>query len=374
MNSISKYIFRQAAVVTIFVTAVLCFVIWLTQSLRFVDLIVNRGLPVTEFLWLAMLMLPRFLSLILPIACFIGVVFVYNKMIGDRELVVLRAAGFSNLRLVRPAILLALLVSSAIYALNIYVLPASERQFSDLRYAVKSDYSTILLQEGVFHTLPNRITIFIRRRRGAGQLDGILVHDAHDRERPVTLMAEQGALVQTPAGPRVILLNGLRQEIDRKDGKLSILSFEKYTVDLSVAGRRSSSSRKRNPQEMFLWELFDPSLQGGKTAQFMAEGHSRLSSPLLPLTFVFVSLAFLLSGDFSRRGQADRVLASVAAIVIIYVLAIGIRNLSNDEPAAIPFMYSAAIVPILIGLFILAFPRRRAGRPPPRAEAAADSP
>jgi lipopolysaccharide export system permease protein len=59
MNSISTYIFRQTAIVMIFVTVVLSFVIWLTQSLRFVDMVVNRGLPVTDFLWLAMLITPR---------------------------------------------------------------------------------------------------------------------------------------------------------------------------------------------------------------------------------------------------------------------------------------------------------------------------
>ncbi len=52
MNSISTYIFRQTAFVMIFVTVVLSFVIWLTQSLRFVDMVVNRGLPITDFLWL----------------------------------------------------------------------------------------------------------------------------------------------------------------------------------------------------------------------------------------------------------------------------------------------------------------------------------
>ena len=108
MNSISKYIFRQTAFVMIFVTVVLSFVIWLTQSLRFIDMVVNRGLPVTDFLWLAMLITPRFVTLILPFACAIATVYVYNRLITDRELIVLRAAGFSNFRLARPAIRLAL--------------------------------------------------------------------------------------------------------------------------------------------------------------------------------------------------------------------------------------------------------------------------
>ena len=175
MNSISKYIFRQTAFVMIFVTVVLSFVIWLTQSLRFIDMVVNRGLPVTDFLWLAMLITPRFVTLILPFACAIATVYVYNRLITDRELIVLRAAGFSNFRLARPAIRLALATALVAYVLNIYLLPVSFREFSDLRYTITSDYSAVLLQEGAFNTLPSKITIFVRERRGAGVLNGILV-------------------------------------------------------------------------------------------------------------------------------------------------------------------------------------------------------
>ncbi len=368
MSSITRYIFWQTAVVMVFMTIVFSFVIWLSQSLRFVDMIVNRGLPVTDFLWLAMLMLPRFLAVILPIACFVAVVYVYNKLIGDRELVVLRAAGFSNFKLARPAIMLAVLTSITVFSLNAWLLPESSRQFTDFKFASLSDYSSVLLQEGAFHTLPDGRTIFIRERAGAGQLNGILVHDARDPDRPVTLLAEQGALVQTEDGPRVVLINAYSQRIDRKSGNMLLGSYEKYTIDLSVVSdvpRR----RKRSPEEMFLWELLDPSLHPEKySARYLAEGHSRLTGPLLSLDFAIIALAFLLAGDFSRRGQTNPILAAIVSVVLLQTLAIGVRNLANDDPAANAFMYLTVFVPMLIGLFFLVWshprPRRRSAGVP----------
>jgi lipopolysaccharide export system permease protein len=256
------------------------------------------------------------------------------------------------------------LTSIAVISLNAYLLPESYRQFKDLRFAIRADYSSILLQEGAFHTLPNGITIFIRERKGAGQLNGILVHDAHNPDRPVTLMAEQGALVQTEQGPRVVLINGNRQEIDRDNGKLSLLYFDKYTIDLSVVSN-VPRKRPRTPEEMFLWELLDPSLHPeGRSARYMAEGHSRLTAPLLSLDFTIIALAFLLSGDFSRRGQSNPILAAIAAVVLLQTLAIGVRNLANDDPAVNPFMYATVAIPVLVGLFSLirshpSRPRRR---------------
>ena len=348
----------------VFMTVVLSFVIWLSQSLRFVDMIVNRGLPVTDFLWLAMLKLPQFLAVVLPIACFVAVLYIYNKLISDRELIVLRAAGFSNLRLARPALALALLTSFAVISLNAYLLPESSRQFRDFRLTTLTDYSSILLQEGTFQQLPGGMTIFIRERKGAGKLNGILVHDARKPDRPVTWIAEQGALVQTDEGPRVVLIEGHNQIFDRGDGKLVKNYFEKWTLDLSVVSG-VPQRRIRRAEEMFLWELLDPSKHPeGLSTQYLAEGHSRLAAPLLSLNFAIIALAFLLSGDFSRRGQTNPILAAIAAVVLLQTLAIGVRNLANDDPAVIPFMYATVAVPVLLGLFSLIWshpsrPRRR---------------
>ncbi|MDH3229377.1 MAG: LPS export ABC transporter permease LptF [Alphaproteobacteria bacterium] len=360
MNRISKYIFGQTAFVMIFVTAILSFVIWLTQSLRFVDLVVNRGLPVTEFLWLAMLILPRWLAGILPIACVVAVVHVYNRLITDRELVVLRAAGFSNLRLASPAILLGLVVMLLVYLLNVYLLPVSYRQFRELHQAANSDYSAILLQEGSFQTLPQRRTIFIRERVGAGRFNGILFHDASDPDRPVTFMAESGALVQTEAGSRIVLINGNRQQFDRNNGAVSFLAFEKNSLDLDLAAGVAPSGRKRRPEEMFLWELFDPSLDAEtERIPYRAEGHSRIASPFMALGFVVTSLAILLSGDFSRRGQGNRVVMAITLVIALQTSAIAAYNLAGDNARAIPLLYASVILPLIIGLFALGQAGRR---------------
>ena len=358
MDSISKYIFRQTAVVMIFMTIILSFVIWLTQSLRFVDLVVNRGLPVTEFLWLAMLILPRWLAGIIPVACVVAVVFVYNRLIADRELVVLRAAGCSNLRLARPAVLLALVVMVLVYLLNVYLLPVSYRQFRELYLAANSDYSAILLQEGSFQALPQRRTIFIRERVGAGRFNGIFFHDASNPDQPVTYMAESGALVQTDAGSRIVLINGNRQQFDRNSGAVSFLAFEKNSLDLDLAAGVAPGGRKRGPEEMFLWELFDPALDTAARILYLAEGHSRIASPFMALGFVLIALAILLSGDFSRRGQGNRVVIAITLVVALQTSAIAAHNLAGNDARAIPLLYANVILPLIIGLFALG----RAGR------------
>src|SRR4028119_203307 len=109
MPRLDRYIFRQLALSLLAVTVGLAVLVWLTQSLRFIELVLDRGLSFLMFIALTGLLLPGFFAIILPIATFLVALFVYVRLSSDRELVVMRAAGISQWRLARPATGLALL-------------------------------------------------------------------------------------------------------------------------------------------------------------------------------------------------------------------------------------------------------------------------
>ena len=88
MSSLDRYLLRQSFGVMAFVTAALSAAVWLAQSLRLVDLIVNRGLSFALFFFLALLILPRFLDIVLPIGVFIAVLFTFNRAASESELIV----------------------------------------------------------------------------------------------------------------------------------------------------------------------------------------------------------------------------------------------------------------------------------------------
>ncbi len=346
-GQVFRYVFVQAAVATVVVAASLGLAIWLTQSLRFIDWIVNRGLPISTFLQIAALTMPLFLSAIVPISCFASVLFTYNKLHGDSELVVLRAAGIGPGRLMAPALVLALLVAGVGWALNLYVLPNAYGKFKDLQWQIRNSFASVLIQEGVFTPIDDRTVIFVREQSPNGDLLGLMVHDSRDRDRVVTLIAESGALASSPEGPRIVMLNGNRQELDRRDGRVSFLFFDRYTITLDAAANVAVGLRQRDATERFLWELLDPAdIVDTRTRRvFLAEGHSRLATPLYAFAFTLVALAALLSGSFSRRGQTLRVLGAVIVVVALQALAIGLTNLAGRNSALIPLLY---LVPLAI--------------------------
>ena len=173
---------------------------WLTQSLRFIELIVNRGLSFTVFLELTLLLLPNFLTMVLPMALFLVVLFTYNKLSQDRELMVMRAVGVSQFRLARPAVIVGCLMCLIGYSVTLYFLPWSYEKFRTLQLAMRSDVASLLLQAGRFNSPMKNITIYVQERVGENDLIGVMVHDARHPDRPITYMAKRGTLVHTYRG------------------------------------------------------------------------------------------------------------------------------------------------------------------------------
>jgi len=354
MKRLDRYVLRQCFGVMIFVTAALSAAIWLAQSLRLIDLIVNRGLSIEVFLYLAALILPRFLDIVLPIGVFIAVLFTFNRLTGESELVVMRSAGLSHLALAKPVLLLAGIAFLVLMSLSVYFLPASNRAFKDLQFEIRNRFVSSLIQEGTFTTISDKLTIYIRSRDDRGEVTGLLISDSRDPEKPVTILAERGVFVDSPTGARIVMVNGNRQQFNPDSRKLSLLTFESYTLDLD-AWRDAPVVRFREAQERFLGELFAPPADADASlrAVFLAEAHQRILVPLSAFSFSLIPLACLLPGELNRRGQLKRVLLAIGLAFAFQMLDLGVNNLALRSPAAIPLMYAVDLLPLVLGFGIL---------------------
>jgi len=364
MNRLTQYMLKQQLIMMVFVTLVLLCVICLSQILRFVEMIVNRCLSISVFLQLTSLLLPSFLTLILPISLFFVVVFTYNKLIQDLELIIMRSAGLSQWALAKPALVVALISTAICYFLTLFYLPYSYQQFKELQFSIRNDFSSVLLQEGSFTDLDG-LTVYVREVGRDNELLGILVHDARDPSAQTTMMAKHGALLRTDEGPRIVLLDGNRQEVNADDGTMSILYFDRYAVDIAHSSEdptlRYREARERSVSNLLTGAV--PDIARHDIGTFRAEGHDRLLSPLNAIAFCCIALAVLVSSSFSRRGQSGRLLIAIGVMVLCQALGIAMKNLAGKNPALVPLMYANAFLPIILGLYwTLRGPQIRAKR------------
>ena len=358
VNRLDRYMFRQLAIALVAATSALVALIWLTQSLRFVELVVNRGLSLWVFLQLTGLLIPNFVAVILPITTFVVVQFVYGRLSGDRELTVMRSAGMSPLALARPGLVLSVAAAAACLVLNVWVVPSSYASFREYQFEIRNRIAAFLLQEGVFTPVSDDLTVYVRSRDVDGTLRGILVEDGRQRSSRATILAERGRLVEGRNGPAVLLENGSREEVDKQTGRLNMLTFAQNTVDLTSTNK-SDDVRYRDVNEMSLDELNHPetsALNARDAGKFYVEAQRRLSAPLTAISFALVALQSVLAGAFRRHGNVLRPLAAVMCVVALLAIQLGVANLAARATMLLPLIWVVAAGPGVICAVLLFAP------------------
>ena len=353
-------------------------VIWLTQILQRVDLMVEDGGSLVSFLKVTIFLIPSLLGVIIPFAALAGALYCFNMLATDNELPVMGAAGASRLRIARPLILMSAIASVGVLIINADLQPRSYRMLKDTVQAVRSDVARSLIRSGGFSKVSNGITVYAEEARPGDQYIGLLIHDERKPNDARTYTAERGLFQVTGAGPRLLLARGTLQRIDPASGNVEILRFTETAVDLA-SFRDESIERTRDSTERYIGELFVPDLppdeDPGLGPRLVAEGHARLATPLYPIAFVLMASAMMLTAPVSRRGHAQRILMVLAAAITLRTLGFTAQSageaamLGNALQYLLPLIAIVASIVVLTGRFW-----RVKRRPPPQLKTVLQDP
>ncbi len=342
---------RQMMVPMVFATVGMTVIVWLTQSLDMIDLVVNRGQSALVFAKLSVLILPFLLANILPIAIFVAVLYGLHRLREDSELTVMNASGVSRWGLVKPVLVFGTIATLIAYSLNLYFVPAGYRTMKDMIYEIREDLAGLLLREGEFINPVEGVTVYIGSAPPGGDLLDLMVHNSRDPERPITYLARRGAFLRTDAGPRLVMENGTILVRQTETANVSLLQFDSYTFDLSqFAEPRGPHSRDLS--ERYLHELLVPDLSRNwdrrNIDRLYAEAHDRLSSPLYNLALALIPFVAVVCGIYNRRGYSGRIAAAMAAAVGVRLTGFGVQALAATTPVMAPLLYLIPIAAIMV--------------------------
>lgn len=351
MKALESYIFRQVAYPLIAILTGLSIVAILTQGLNQLDIIVEQRQSALAFFWVTLLSLPQLIALILPLAVFFAVIYALNRMHTENEIVVSFGAGVSPWQIVGPVLKLAALGAVVHLAVNVIVQPASYREMRATMHAIRNDLASSLIREGDFSTPADGLTFYARTVGGGGVMKDLFIDDSRNEGRPTTYTAASGNLVMTGGNPAIVMRQGQIQQ-PKADGSVDLLDFDQYTFELGAFAGQEDYILK--PSDRYLSELFFPDLtyfyDQRNVDRLLAEGHHRLSGPLLNFTLALVACAGLIAGDFSRRGYGVRIAWAAGIAVMIRILSLGIEAACVDEPSLNPVQY---LFPLMAGGFAI---------------------
>jgi lipopolysaccharide export system permease protein len=338
----SIYLLRQLVGPVVLFSFLLTSVIWLSQSLRLLDLVINRGQSAPTFLYLTVLMLPSLLVVILPIAFFAGALYGLHKLNADSELVVMSAAGFSRRQMLVPVLAVATIMMTVTYLCSLYLMPLGQRLMKEKEIDIRSDIGAAILNEGQFNTPAAGLTVFVREIAADGRMKGILVHDNRNPRLPTTYLAESGVLAQTSLGARLIMIDGTIEQARGAGARLSVLKFQNYVFDLDQFSSAQRDTELRT-SERYLPELLWPTFTHEPGARmrnlFFAEANNRLSAPLYCLAFAFMAFAAVSHARRARGAYALRLTLSSIGAAVLRIVGYSAQGLAARQPVLCVLFY-----------------------------------
>ena len=340
---IARYIFRQTASALIMILVSLALIVWLSALLRDLKLLTSEGHTFVLFLKITALKLPGLLVLVAPVAFLIACLHTLNRLNGDSELIVLSAAGSSAWRLLAPYLTLGSIVSGAIFAANLYVLPPADKLFNDYISQIRADVLSQVLQPGEFTDLESGLTFHMRERAPNGDLLGVVVRDERDKAAINTVIAERGEVWSDGGRVQMDLRDGqiLRQSLDKPNAQF--IAFTTYSFDM---GDFSAKAGARQPKigEQTLMQLIYAD-KGSEFYRNNAEGiaseiHRRLSTPLYSLVYAFLAVVYLGRPRTTREGRTSLLFTSfmIGAIMLGVGIA-GVNGVGKNFVASLALIY-----------------------------------
>jgi lipopolysaccharide export system permease protein len=277
-----------------------------------------------------------------------------DRMNGDSELIVVTASGAPIWRIGAPIVALASIVALGVLFANVYVTPATMRGLRSFITHVRADLISQVLQPGRFSSPEDGLTFHIRDRTPAGDLLGLLVHDERDSKQVMTYLAERGRIIENDDGSYLIMLDGYVQRYNNEGNEkdVQIVAFDQNMLDLTEFSPKDSGGKEVRPREAYTSDLLRPDMTKSEIRrnypQIRAELHDRLATPLYPLAFAFIAVAFLGHARTARENRWGQILAAFGIAVGLRAAGITVGNMVVLSPWAILLVYGLPLGAIIV--------------------------
>ncbi len=198
MRILDRYIYKELMTPFIVSLGALCFIMFTKEMLRLVELLVSKGVGIMPVLTILAHLMPSFLVLTLPIACLISSITTFSRLSYDNEIIAMRAAGVSLLRLARPVLVFSFLVFLLTMYLSQWGQPWSNVSLKQLAISLIQDQLTLALDKGVFNEPTKGLMIYVPEPKAGNKAKGIFIADHRDPSKPVIVTATTFSMLQDP--------------------------------------------------------------------------------------------------------------------------------------------------------------------------------
>ena len=357
MSKFDRYYLSQLMIYFGLFALVLVMLDWVNRAVVLFDRLIANGHSAIVFLEFSALTLPNVIRLVLPIAAFAAAVACTNRLSSDSELIVVQATGYSPFRLARPVLVFGLIVAALLSVLTHILVPASLIRLSERQEEIETNATTRLLQEGAFFHPADGVTFYIREISPQGEMIDIFLSDRRSESRQTIYTARSAFLVRADSGPKLIMIDGMAQDIRSVDQRLSTTSFSEFVFDIGTI-LATTRLTKRRASHLSTRQLLSPTQEiidetGESRARLKQRGHERISQTLLCVVTALVGFSALLIGGFNRFGLWRQIIAAIVILIVVKSLDNFMNDFARRDEAYLPLVYLASAVGLAISIAML---------------------
>lgn len=332
----------------------ICFVLtslaWITQVMRHLYLL-DKGVSITNFFKLIILIIPSLLFSIMPVVTIIAVLFVYQKLSDERQLIILKSSGLSELEIAKPALTAAMIITMLSYLVSAYLMPVSYNSLKNKLNNFKNSYVSNIVDVRKFNAISKNITIYVDKKNNLGQPEGIILFDNKVPAEKVVFFAKTGKFHLDNNTAYLELNDGIRQAYDSKSN-LTKMVFDNLVVKIE-SDANENENRIKNSLELFIHEMLspDPLLPIQNQIRLKIDGHQRIIWPMFSYVFTFILLSFYLKKPYNRKASMINNMYCLLPVIFMSFIHFSLQKLAYSNFYFIYLCYLNIIMGIIFSIW-----------------------
>lgn len=199
----------QTFTLQLLMTFIICLFILLMQFLwKYVDEMVGKGLDVAVlgefFVYAAITLMPQ----AFPLSILLASLMTFGNMGEKLELLAIKAAGISLIRMMRPLIALIFTISVGSFLFQDYVIPKSQMKMWSLLLSIKQKSPELDIPEGSFYKEIDGWNILVRQKdKKTGLLKDVMIYDFSKGFDNASIILADSARLRTTDDKLYLVLN-----------------------------------------------------------------------------------------------------------------------------------------------------------------------
>jgi lipopolysaccharide export system permease protein len=329
----------------------------LVQVMLFLSVSLNNlDLDLFSVIKFMALCIPSIFVYVSPIALICTILYCFNLLSADNELLIFELSGISKFRLSIPAFSMMFAVTLLSFVMCFFVNPICKKQLLMQRETLHKNMINSVLKEKTFTKISNNLILYIETRLNAKDLRGVIIYDKTNPAEVTTIFAEKGSLLDEQDTTVFKLYDGSRQTLTQKN--LQTLYFKSLIFDVSEYTKKFASF-DRSLESQSINRLIRLRRKKANDLNYQKkvsqEIHRRISWPLLnislPILFLFSALSFVEGRD--KTLKTLNVLISITLSVLSMILYFSFINRINTKTNFSVLTYLDILLFSGIGFFLL---------------------